>query len=662
MAAAEQKKSYAVVKQFAGVDTKANRTAIKEEEFSWLENAMPIGYANLKITPTYSNVGSITFANTVTNFTSVNIGLYDYLLAFQADGSLQAVNVQTLTLSNVAAAGIFTGDGLTNVGQWQNTNALIADSNKGLYSWDGTNLINVGSVGTIGIVSGGTGYTSPPAVTIGAPNQTGGQQAFATASLTANAVSSIILTNAGSGYTSPPTITFSGGGGSGANAISQLVTFATGTMSVLVTNGGAGYTNAANTVVTITGGGGANANGTAIISGNIVTQVIMNNYGTGYTNTSNIVVTITGGGATTNAKATGIAQTNPIVGVASFSGRVWVAQGRTITYSSSIGFTDFSTVSAGQIVLTDSTLHGNIQQLLSANNFLYIFGDDSINVFSNIQVQSNGSTIFTNTNVSASVGSKRAYAIFPYFRSVLFMNDYGIYALVGSTTSKLSDPLDGIFPYIDFTKPVSAGQVLLNNILCSAFNFYYTGGQGTVSTSRYIQAVFFEKKWFFTSGDAAQKFVTSAPVGGKINLYGTNGTSCVQMYSNTTGNVSSYVQTALMPMGDPIRTKQSLKVGIEATLTTGASVSATIDSEAGSQTIPYLAATTFVSWINASGVTIPWKNNSNATVGWSSGTGYTLYKSDASNWGKYLGMTVTSNSAAFVINGFEFEHELRVRF
>ena len=662
MAAAEQKKSYAVVKQFAGVDTKANRTAIKEEEFSWLENAMPIGYANLKITPTYSNVGSVIFANTVTNFTSVNIGLYDYLLAFQADGSLQAVNVQTAALSNIAAAGIFTGDGLTNVGQWQNTNALIADSNKGLFSWDGTNLINVGSVGTIGIVSGGSGYTSPPAVTISAPNQTGGQQAFATASITANAVSSIVLTNAGSGYTSAPTITFSGGGGSGANAISQLVTFATGTMSVLVTNGGAGYTNASNTVVTISGGGGAGANGTAIIAGNIVTQVIMTNYGSGYTNSSNIVVTITGGGATTNAKATGIAQTNSIVGVASFSGRVWVAQGRTVTYSSSIGFTDFSTISAGQIVLTDSTLHGNIQQLLSANNFLYIFGDDSINVFSNLQVQTNGTTIFTNTNVSASVGSKRPYAIFPYFRSVLFMNDYGIYALVGSTTSKLSDPLDGVFPYIDFTKPVSAGQVLLNNILCSAFNFYYTGGAGISSASRYIQAVFFEKKWFFTSGDSAQKFVTSAPVGGKINLYGTNGTSCVQMYSNSTGNVSSYVQTALMPMGDPIRTKQALKIGIEATLTTGATVNATIDAETGSETVPYLAATSFVFWTNASGATIPWKNNANATISWVSGTGYTLYKSDASNWGKYLGLTVTSNSAAFVINGFEFEHELRVRF
>jgi len=31
-------------------------------------------------------------------------------------------------------------------------------------------------------------------------------------------------------------------------------------------------------------------------------------------------------------------------------------------------------------------------------------------------------------------------------------------------------------------------------------------------------------------------------------------------------------------------------------------------------------------------------------------------------YGKYLGMTITSTSTPFTINGFEFEHELRARF
>ena len=56
MAAAEQKKSYQVIKQFKGVNTKANRTAIGEDEFAWLENVQPVGYANLKVTNSRSVV------------------------------------------------------------------------------------------------------------------------------------------------------------------------------------------------------------------------------------------------------------------------------------------------------------------------------------------------------------------------------------------------------------------------------------------------------------------------------------------------------------------------------------------------------------------------------------------------------------------------------
>jgi hypothetical protein len=317
-------------------------------------------------------------------------------------------------------------------------------------------------------------------------------------------------------------------------------------------------------------------------------------------------------------------------------------------------------VSAGSITLTDSTLHGNIQYLLSANNFLYIFGEDSINVFSDLRVTSTGSTLFTNTNVSASVGSKLKYGVFPYFRSVLFMNNYGIYALVGSTTSKISDQLDGLFPYIDFTKPVSGGQVLLNNILTAAFNFYLSSTYPYATGGRYVQAVFFEKKWFITSQGNALNLVNSAPVGGVINLYGVADTALYKLYGDATANVSSTIATALSPMKDPIRTKQALKFGIEATLTTGGTFNVTVDSEQGSSPVYILSNT--VSWYNNVGTTIPWKNNSLATIGWLTSSGYALYKSDAQQYGKYLGLTMTSTNPGFTVNTIEFEHELRVRF
>ena len=744
MAAAEQKKSYAVIKNFTGLNTKANRTAIKDEEFGWIENAMPIGFGNIKIVPAQSQLSDfgntvVAWANTVTLLTSANINVSDYVLAFQDSGGAQYFNLSNLTKGNVAASSTFSSTGVS-IAQYKNERIIIGDPSKGLFTWDGVDVISLGGTGLVGITNPGSGYTTAPNVIISAPNQSNGVQATAVASITTGAggvqsiqvtaigsaytsvptvtigapdvaggvqatasatisggnvvaitvtqagsgytsvpsvsitggggssatanatlssgiVNSITLTNAGSGYTSPPTVTISGGGGANATALAQLTTFAKGTVTIVVTNGGSGYTNAANTVVTITGGGGASAAGTAIVSGSQVTQIVMTNPGTGYTSIP--TVTITGGGATTNATAVAVVNLDSIVDVSTFSGRVWVAAGRTVTYSAAGSYSDFTSVSAGSFTLTDSTLHGNIQSTLSANNFLYIFGDDSINVFSDLRVSTTGQTLFTNTNVSASIGSKRPYAVFPYFRSVLFMNDYGMYALVGSTTSKISDQLDGIFPYIDFTMPVTAGQVLLNNILCAAFNFYLNSSFPIVSGSRFVQAVFFEKKWFITS-QGAMTYVTSAPVGGLINMYGTTGKDLYRLYGNATASIASTVKTSLSPMSDTIRTKQALKFGIEATVTNSATLVVTVDSEQGSSPTYTLTNTTV--WVNNLGNVINWINNSSVVIAWTYASGYALYKSDAQQYGKYLGLTITSNSPAFVFNTFEFEHELRVRF
>ena len=745
MASAEQKKSYAVIKNFKGLDTKANRTAIDKDEFYWVENAMPIGPGNLKIVSAQNNVSnisgnSVVFSNAVVSLTNANIN-NEYVLAAETNGSMEGYNLNTRNLITIASAGTFSNTGVTTA-QYQNTDMFIGDPTKGLFDWNGTSLVSVGSVSLIGITNPGQDYTAAPTVTISAPNNANGVQATAVASITTGAggvqsvvvgnvgtgytavptvtigapqvsggatavayatiqsgtvvaitvsnpgsgyltappvtitggngananatatlssgiVNSVTLTNAGSGY-SNATVTFSGGGGSNAAAIAEITTFATGTVSIYVANGGTGYGSYGNLAVTISGGGGTNANAVAIVSGNTVTEVIMTNRGTGYTSAPSVAVS---GGSGSGAVLTSVVSLDPIVDVATFSGRVWVAQGRTVYASSSVSPTDFTSVSAVALTLTDSTLDSNITALLSANNFLYVFGADSINVFSNLQVTSTGATVFTNTNVSASIGSSRLYAIFPYFRSVLFMNDYGIYALVGSTTTKISDPLDGIFPYIDFTRPVSGGQVLLNSILCAVFNFYvnssFTIGP---SNSRYIQAIFFEKKWFITSQGNNLSLITSAPLSGKINLYGTdNSNNLYQLYSNSAGAINTYIQTALQDMGDPIRTKQALKFAIEATLSQGGLLNVTVDSEQGSSPVVPLADTG-ISWTNNNNQVISWVNNSNTVIQWLLSVGYYLYKSDAKQYGKYLGLTMTSNSAGFVVNTFEFEHELRVRF
>lgn len=78
----------------------------------------------------------------------------------------------------------------------------------------------------------------------------------------ATTVASITVTNGGSGYTSPPTVTISGGGGSGAAAVAKVKNGSV--VKIIVTKSGSGYTSPP--TVTIRGGGGSGATATAVLS------------------------------------------------------------------------------------------------------------------------------------------------------------------------------------------------------------------------------------------------------------------------------------------------------------------------------------------------------------------------------------------------------------
>ena len=580
MATQEQKKDYHVTKDFDGVNTKANRTSIKETEFAWLENAMPIGHGNLKSVPAPTTVAGVTFGSTVYYAQYGDIGTTNYYIAFQTDGRCEAINVATNAKVTLGAAGTFSSSGV-QASQWNNTLVIIIDPTNGYFQWDGTNLVKVGSL-TFTLSGTGTGYTTATA-SVAVPNQTGGTRAVIT--LTTNGTSITSVSAYGTGLTT----------------------------------------------------------------------------GTGYTTVPAVTITSAGSGQTITAALV----SQPGTCIASFSGRVWIANGRTLYYTAAGTNNDFYSASAGNIIFNDSTLIGNITQLVSANNFLYIFGPDSINVISDVRINtSTGTTLYTNTNISASVGSDQPYAMMPYFRSIVFMNRYGVYALVGSTTSKISDALDGLFPNIDFTKTVSAGQVLVYNILCACFNFYYTGTSGTQGAAQYIQAVFFDKKWFFTY-QGAVKYIVSIPVNGAGIIYSTTGTDLQTMYQSASIAQATKIQSALLGMGNIIRDKVALKFGVEAILSQaiGNNITVTIDSE--NATSPSVTLNNFqtVQWVNNTSAVVSWINNSLATVLWGNyQLGYYLYKYDAQMWGKYIGMTITSTSPTYIVSGLQYETEQRAKF
>ena len=76
-----------------------------------------------------------------------------------------------------------------------------------------------GTINGVSVTSGGSNYTTAPAVAI---TGGGGSGATATAVVVNGAVTAVYVTNPGSGYTGTPTVSFTGGGGTGAAATANV--------------------------------------------------------------------------------------------------------------------------------------------------------------------------------------------------------------------------------------------------------------------------------------------------------------------------------------------------------------------------------------------------------------------------------------------------------
>lgn len=408
-------------------------------------------------------------------------------------------------------------------------------------------------------------------------------------------------------------------------------------------------------VVVLTGGtAGTTASAQAFLSGLGVSSISLVSLGSGYTSAP--AVTFSGGTTATAGLATASAYIMPTgqggTAVSVYSGRVWIANNRTLTYTAPNTWMDFATAdAAGSTTITEGFLRQSIQGLEALDNYLYVFGDSAIFIIGDLKV-TGAITTFSLTNLSATTGTTLQNTITAMERAIVFMNRYGVYALFGASVTKISKALDGVFPRIDFSQPVSAGLVQIYNILCYAVNFTYADTNG----NRVIQAVFFDGKWFFTS-QGELDFVAPAQISGTLSLWGTTGSDIAQLYANTTQTIATTIQSGLYPLGNPIFDKQVIRAGVEYTAPAASTLELQIDTEDESLTAQATASSEIV-WYNDSGTEITWINDSAQEITWNR-SGYSMFNRPYPIVGKYIGATITSNSPQLVWNGTLFEYEQR---
>jgi fibronectin-binding autotransporter adhesin len=158
-----------------------------------------------------------------------------------------------LGASNAAAVGVVNLGGVGAGGGTISTNVVQRGSGAGIFNFHGGTL-----EARAGIASGTnfmTGLTAAYVYGAGGTINTNGQDITIGQPLLAplgNGVTAVSVSG-GSGYVSPPVVTLAGGGGVGATAVARID--ANGNLTgITVTNPGTGYTSAP--VATLTGGGG----------------------------------------------------------------------------------------------------------------------------------------------------------------------------------------------------------------------------------------------------------------------------------------------------------------------------------------------------------------------------------------------------------------------
>ncbi len=429
--------------------------------------------------------------------------------------------------------------------------------------------------------------------------------------------------------------------------------------NIHITSGGAGYTTAP--AVTFTGGAGGNAGGataTAVIAGGSVVAINVTNAGTGNASTAAIVVVLTGGGFSSAATATVVVWPQ-ISGttIAIFGGRVWTANGRVLSFTGTgattgVTYDDINPAdAAGSTTITDADLAHSITAVRALNNFLYIFGDQSIKQIGSLTIQSS-ITLFTILTLASDIGTSFMMTILSYNRLVLFANKQGVYGIFGATVQKISDDLDGIFQLTDFTLQPSAALNDLSNIHCYLLLLKYNDPiQGT----RQIVVTYQQNKWFVVS-QGSLLAITSIPLGSttQVETFGSSGSDVTQLLQNPAINVSIILRTALSSHGNPVMAKQLIRSGIAITTTTAQQVTMTADTENGSNVYTFIAAGV-ITWINNSGGVVQWQNNTPANVNFTAG-GFRFPYTSTEGYGKFIGNTVTGSVMNLSINSIVDEY------
>ena len=282
---------FIVFENFEKMNTQSIRQSLSEKELAWLENLQPIAGNNLTTVPAPAAAALATITGTVSVMYYAALNGVDYFAVFTQAGSGYLITISNGNVNHFAPDGTYSP--YPDVTTWQASRLLIADPIAGYGTFDGTIVVGQGGVSpNITVTNGGSGYGTPPPVTISGGSGTG---ATAHAVVENGQVIQVVLDSPGHGYKAGDVLTVTFGTSPGSGAAAHVTMTGAPVTSIGLVNGGS-FTSPAvgNHALTFSGGGGTGAAGfanVAFVGGNQqIAGIALTSIGSGYTSAPSVTL------------------------------------------------------------------------------------------------------------------------------------------------------------------------------------------------------------------------------------------------------------------------------------------------------------------------------------------------------------------------------------
>lgn len=333
-----------------------------------------------------------------------------------------------------------------------------------------------------------------------------------------------------------------------------------------------------------------------------------------------------------------------------YQSRVSVLNGATWYLTAAGNGTAFATSLGGVLTKSsDSFLRDRYVAARQANGFLYLWGDSSVNVVSNVQTSGSPSTTtFTNTNVDPQIGTPWRDSVVPFGRGLVFANTSGIYTMFGGAVQRVSPAMDTLFETLDTSSITpSAGVGLVFKIKCYCLAVRVT--DPTQNLARDLLLCWDGQKFFVVTQSTQPTLLATQEIDSSMTAVGSDGSTIFELFQTASSTLDKRAVTKLWTGRSPIIQKQGISayVQLQDNSGSGANVTVTADSTSGSLQLGLLAGT--ISFVNNQGQLIEFTNSNGAVISFFTGAEI-LVGSSNQTAGLGLGLTIESKSPDFTIS------------